>query len=80
MEITEAAQNARRPVTLTDLRDGPTTLPVWHASRVSAAGVLGISRSLAYTMAEQGDLPTIRLGHRIVVPVPALLKMLGADE
>jgi excisionase family DNA binding protein len=65
-------------LTLADVRD-LATLPVWHASRPSAAEVLGISRSLAYDMAQRGDLPTIRLGTRVVVPVPALLRMLGEE-
>lgn len=53
------------------------TVDVWHPTRPDAADVLGISRDLAYAMAKSGDLPTIRLGRRLVVPVPALRKMLG---
>lgn len=63
-------------VTLADVRH-LATLPVWHDTKPSAATVLGIGRTLAYSMAERGDLPTIRLGSRVVVPVPALLAMLG---
>lgn len=37
-----------------------------------AAVILGISRSLAYTMAQAGELPTIRLGVR-TLRVPTLL-------
>jgi hypothetical protein len=69
-------RSTRNALTLTDVRD-LATLPVWHADKPSAAAVLGIGRSLAYLMAERGDLPTIRLGGRVVVPVPALLAMLG---
>ncbi|WP_187366720.1 helix-turn-helix domain-containing protein [Nocardioides dongxiaopingii] len=61
---------------LADVRD-LATLPVWHEAKPSAAAVLGIGRTLAYGMADRGDLPTIRLGSRVVVPVPALLAMLG---
>jgi len=32
---------------------------------------LGISRCLAYNLAKSGDLPTLRLGRRYVVPVAA---------
>ncbi|KAA1427869.1 helix-turn-helix domain-containing protein [Nocardioides antri] len=64
---------------LGDLRDLPTTLPVWHASKVSAASLLGVGRSVAYEAAERGDLPSLRIGHRIVVPTAALLRMLGAQ-
>lgn len=33
-----------------------------------AAGILGISRGLAYQMAREGKIPTIRFGKRLVVP------------
>ncbi len=42
-----------------------------------AAGVLGLGRSAAYEAARRGDIPTRRLGRRIVVPVPLLLQWLG---
>ncbi len=41
-----------------------------------AAEALGISRTHAYTLARTGTLPTISLGHRKVVPVCALEKMI----
>lgn len=65
---------------LADVRNGPITLPVWSESGPSAASVLGIGRTSAYQMAAVGDLPTIRLGRRIVVPVPALLTLLGVEQ
>ncbi|MGA7420899.1 MAG: hypothetical protein WBW80_23150 [Acidimicrobiales bacterium] len=37
----------------------------------------GLSRNAAYNAAARGDLPTIKLGRRIVVPVAALRRMLG---
>jgi excisionase family DNA binding protein len=37
---------------------------------------LGLSRNGAYAAAERGDIPTIRIGRRIRVPVRALEKML----
>lgn len=43
-----------------------------------AALLLGLSRNSAYAAAERGELPTIRLGHRILVPV-APLKALVAS-
>jgi excisionase family DNA binding protein len=45
-----------------------------------AAAILGIGRSAAYEAARRGQLPTRRLGRRLFVPVPALLRWLGADE
>jgi excisionase family DNA binding protein len=33
-----------------------------------AARLCGVSRGVAYTAAKSGDLPSVRLGRRIVVP------------
>jgi excisionase family DNA binding protein len=38
---------------------------------------LGISRGLAYALARTGELPTIRLGHRVLVPKHALERLIG---
>ena len=44
---------------------------------VEQAGVmLGVSRALAYQMANNGQLPIIRCGHRLLVPVKAFETML----
>lgn len=43
-----------------------------------AAALLGIGRTAAYEAARRGQLPTRRLGRRLVVPVPAFLDWLGA--
>jgi excisionase family DNA binding protein len=40
-----------------------------------AAELLGISRALAYVLAGRGELPTLRLGHRVVIPRAALLAL-----
>ncbi|GAA3344818.1 hypothetical protein GCM10020358_49580 [Amorphoplanes nipponensis] len=46
----------------------------------TAASVLGIGRTTAYTLARSGDFPTpvIRVGRRYVVAVEGLLTVLGA--
>jgi excisionase family DNA binding protein len=44
------------------------------------AAALGISRSSAYECAKRGDIPTVRLGRRIVVPRRAVLKLLGEPD
>lgn len=41
-----------------------------------AAVVLGISRGLAYDLVRRGELPSIRLGRRIVVPRRQLLEII----
>ena len=70
----------QNPTTVANLGALPATLPVWSDEGPSAASVLGIGRSLAWDMCRRGDLPTIRLGRRVVCPVPALLRMLGVEE
>jgi excisionase family DNA binding protein len=47
------------------------TLTVEEAGRI-----LGISRGAAYARAEDGSIPTIRLGKRLLVPKAALDKLL----
>lgn len=42
-----------------------------------AAEVLGISRALAYELVRRGELPSIRLGRRILVPRIALEQLLS---
>ncbi len=45
---------------------------------VEEAGVLlGISRRYAYRAASSGDIATIRIGRRILVPTALLYRMLG---
>ena len=41
-----------------------------------AGALLGISRTLAYELVGRGDIPSLRLGRRLVVPVGALEQMI----
>src|SRR6516165_4972233 len=41
-----------------------------------AADLLNISRGAAYAAAKRGDLPTVRIGGRILVPLTALMRLL----
>jgi excisionase family DNA binding protein len=50
----------------------PLTMTVEEAGRL-----LGIGRGLAYEAARKGDIPTIRLGRRLLVPRARLLELLG---
>ena len=43
------------------------------------ASLLGLGRTAAYETARRGQIPSRRLGRRVVVPVPALLEWLGAE-
>jgi excisionase family DNA binding protein len=42
-----------------------------------AGEILGVSRASAYAAARSSDLETIRVGKRILVPVPKLRRLLG---
>jgi excisionase family DNA binding protein len=44
-----------------------------------AAQLLGIGRQSAYQAARAGELPTIRLGRRLLVPLHRLHALLGID-
>ncbi len=44
-----------------------------------AASELGIGRNLAYEAVKSGEIPSIRIGNRIVVPKLALAKMLDVQ-
>ncbi len=54
------------------LDDLPPTISVEEAGEL-----LGISRRSAYRAAATGELPTLRLGRRLLVPTPRLRKLLG---
>jgi excisionase family DNA binding protein len=45
-----------------------------------AAKLLGISRSLAYQLCAEHELPTVRLGRRLVVPARALTRIVEEAE
>lgn len=45
-----------------------------------AAHLLGISRDLAYDLVSRGELPSVRLGRRIVVPRLSLERLLQVPE
>jgi len=44
------------------------------------ACVLRISRGSAYEAAKRGEIPTIRIGRRLLVPTDALEKLLSGDR
>lgn len=45
-----------------------------------AAEILGISRALAYVLVKNDQLPSLRLGRRLVVPRQALERLLNGDH
>lgn len=61
-------------ITIADLTGphAPATITVPQAGQV-----LGISRGGAYRAAATGELPVLAIGRRLLVPVAALLALLG---
>ena len=51
--------------------DGRLVLTIEEAGKL-----LGLGRSGTYEAARRGDIPTLRIGSRILVPKVALLKLL----
>ena len=51
------------------------TLNVWPET----GQILGLSRQATYNAVERGEIPTIRVGRRILVPTASLRRMLGLD-
>ncbi len=45
-------------------------------SVTEAGKILGIGRSAAYEAARRGELPVVRIGRRLLVPIRALERML----
>ena len=54
------------------VKDLPPTLSVQQAGEM-----LGIPRATAYRAAAAGQLPTFRIGRRLLVPTARLLDLLG---
>jgi excisionase family DNA binding protein len=53
----------------------PLTLTVEQTAKL-----LGIGRSTAYELVRTGDIPSLRLGRRIVVPVARLRALMQPDR
>jgi excisionase family DNA binding protein len=55
-------------------KDEALTLSVEHA-----AHLIGISRSTAYRLVQDGELPAIRVGRRVLILKKPLMQMLEAE-
>ncbi len=53
----------------------PTTEPTLKPARVAA--ILGVSRAHVYAQISSGEIPSFRVGGRIVVPTAPLLAKYG---
>lgn len=41
---------------------------------------MNLGRASAYAAAKRGEIKTVRIGRRLIVPTSALLRMLDADQ
>ena len=57
------------------IRSGALTITVEESGRF-----LGVGRAAAYESVRNGEIPSLTLGRRRLVPVAALLRMLGESE
>ena len=62
---------------LTAREEGPVADERLTLSITEAANILRISRGQAYTLANQGKLPVIRLGRKLIVPRRGLNELLS---
>ena len=61
----------------TALVPDPAAEPTMHMDKVAKA--FGLSRAAAYNGVQTGEIPSIRVGRRIVVPTAAVRRMLQLD-
>ncbi|MGE0652802.1 MAG: helix-turn-helix domain-containing protein [Alphaproteobacteria bacterium] len=58
-----------------------TTQPGRLVYTIQEAGaLLGLCRNSAYDAARRGELPTIRIGRRLLVPKAAIAQMMAAGQ
>lgn len=65
--------------------DAPARLPDPHVQPAlnlwpTTGRLLGLSRQSTHDAAARGDIPTIRIGRRILVPTAALARLLCIDD
>lgn len=60
-------------LTISELQTRPTV------SVEEAGEVLGIHRTGAYAAVKRGDIPSFKMGRRVVIPTRPLLRMLGIE-
>jgi excisionase family DNA binding protein len=72
----DTVRSDRQELTLEGLKgSGRATISVEEAGRL-----LGIGRGKAYECVRNGEIPCLSLGRLRLVPVPALLRLLGDSE
>lgn len=72
MDVIDLGDNRRRGARQKVEQTEALTVSIPEAARM-----LGISRNLAYLGAARGEIPTVRIGHRLLVPKAALKRLLA---
>jgi len=52
----------------------------WTVTVDEAALLLGIGRNSAYRSVKAGEIPSVKLGGRVLIPIPKLLAFLGMEN
>ena len=73
----EAVERASQPVATSTSGDEAVTSESQTYSIEEVATILGVGRATAYAAARRGDIPTVRLGRRLLVPRDALKRLLA---
>jgi excisionase family DNA binding protein len=73
MEYVQQIEKGREPMAASEPL--PPTLTVERA-----AEILGISRQSAYEGVRRGEIPSLRVGRRVIVPTAQLMRLLGVEE
>lgn len=68
----EHASKKTGPAAASEESDNRLAIPL-----LEAAEKLGVGKAAAYEAAHRGDIPTIRVGKRFLVPVAAFNRLLG---
>jgi excisionase family DNA binding protein len=72
---TPTETSERRTLTLDDLSNGGRSVLTIEET----AETLNLKRTATYEAVRRGQLPSLRLGRRLFVPVPALLRLLNGE-
>lgn len=80
--LARIAGSPAAPHTGPDLAPGATELGPERLTLTveEAAAVLGISRAFAYEAVRRGEIPSIRIGRRVLVPRAALERLLDGGS
>jgi len=71
----QALPVVKAPSPLADQQERRLTVRVPEAAKM-----LGISRSVAYEAVSRGEIPSVKIGRRVLIPVAALERLLAGEN